>query len=60
MPREHLAVVEEIVDHTGFLLVDLLHILKAADVVFEPFEHQLANVDVIAGGSVNIDPPLHG
>ena len=49
---EQLGIVQIIIEHIGFLLVALFHLFQTADVVFQPFQHQLADVDGIGGRGV--------
>ena len=56
---EHLGLVEEIIQDLRFFLVDLLHVLEAADVVFEPFEHQFRHVDAVARRGVEHGVGIH-
>ena len=44
-PLEQFRAVEEIIKHLCFAFVALLHLLKTADLVFDPLQNQLADVD---------------
>ena len=56
---EHLRVVEIAVQDAGFLFVQLLHFLQAADGVFDPIEHQHADVDRIARRCIEHGAVVH-
>ncbi len=49
---EQLGMVEKIINHAGFFPVDLLHFLQAANSVFQPVQHKAADINGIAGRSV--------
>ena len=46
---EEVLPVEVVIQHLGLGFVDLLHVGKAADVVFQILEHQTGHVDAPAG-----------
>ena len=49
---EELALIEVIIKYSGFLFVVSFHSFQTAHFVFNPFKHQFANVNGVAGGSV--------
>ena len=50
--REEALTVQIVVQHFGLGFVDLLHVGKTADVVFQILEHQTGHIDAPAGGRV--------
>ena len=49
---EQLGAVQEVVKDLGLLLIELLHLFQPADVVFDPIQHQLADINRVAGRGV--------
>ena len=50
--REEVLTIQIVVQHLGLGFVDLLHVGKTADVVFQILEHQTGHIDAPAGGRV--------